>query len=74
MQRPSGRMAAEIEGLTKSFEGRVVIPGFTTTVNRGDKIVLAGRTVFVYRGATNMLFYDLSRPAGQVSKPENVVT
>jgi ATPase subunit of ABC transporter with duplicated ATPase domains len=43
MNRPSGRMAAEIEGVTKAFGDQVVIPGFDAVVNRGEKIILVGR-------------------------------
>src|SRR5687767_5413652 len=41
--RPSGRMAMEIKGVSKSFENHVVIDGFDAIVNRGDRIVLVGR-------------------------------
>ena len=34
--------------------------------------VLAGRLVFVYRGTATAFFYDLSRAAGEPSKPESV--
>jgi ATPase subunit of ABC transporter with duplicated ATPase domains len=43
MNRPSGRMAAEIEGLTKAYDGRAIVPGFDAVVNRGEKIILMGR-------------------------------
>src|SRR6185369_2608652 len=43
MNRPSGRMAAEIEGLTKAYDGRAIVPGYDAVVNRGEKIILMGR-------------------------------
>jgi ATPase subunit of ABC transporter with duplicated ATPase domains len=43
MNRPSGRMAAEIEGVTKAFGNQLVIPSFDAVVNRGEKIILIGR-------------------------------
>src|SRR5205809_2553504 len=43
MSRPSGKVPLEFEGLSKSFGRQVVVPGFSAVVNRGDKIVLAGR-------------------------------
>jgi ATPase subunit of ABC transporter with duplicated ATPase domains len=43
MNRPSGKVPLEFEGLSKSFGNHVVVPGFSAVVNRGDKIVLAGR-------------------------------
>jgi ATPase subunit of ABC transporter with duplicated ATPase domains len=43
MNRPSGKVPLEFEGLSKSFGNHVVVPGFSAVVNRGDKIVLVGR-------------------------------
>jgi ATPase subunit of ABC transporter with duplicated ATPase domains len=43
MQRPSGRTAMEIKGITKSFETLDVIDGFDAIVTRGEKIVIVGR-------------------------------
>ncbi|MEQ1575406.1 MAG: ATP-binding cassette domain-containing protein [Vicinamibacterales bacterium] len=43
MARPSGRMAVEFTGVSKAFDGVPVISGFSAIVNRGEKIVLAGR-------------------------------
>src|SRR4029078_3106199 len=43
MNRPSGRTAMEIKGLSKAFENRDVIDGFDAIVNRGEKIVVVGR-------------------------------
>jgi ATPase subunit of ABC transporter with duplicated ATPase domains len=43
MNRPSGKVPLEFEGLSKSFGKHAVIGGFSAVVNRGDKIVLAGR-------------------------------
>ncbi|MDE3155433.1 MAG: ATP-binding cassette domain-containing protein [Acidobacteriota bacterium] len=43
MNRPSGRMALECEGVSKGYDGTPVVSGFSALVNRGDKIVLVGR-------------------------------
>jgi ATPase subunit of ABC transporter with duplicated ATPase domains len=43
MNRPSGKVPLEFEGLSKSFETHDVIKNFSAVVNRGDKIVLVGR-------------------------------
>src|SRR5882672_2679972 len=43
MNRPSGKVPLEFEGLSKSFGRHVVVPGFSAVINRGDKIVLVGR-------------------------------
>jgi ATPase subunit of ABC transporter with duplicated ATPase domains len=52
MNRPSGRLAMECTGVTKSFGGLSVIPPFDAVVNRGEKIVLVGRNGV---GKTTML-------------------
>src|SRR5215213_3015796 len=41
--RPSGRMAIEIQDVSKAFEANHVIDGFDAIVNRGEKIVIVGR-------------------------------
>ena len=43
MNRPSGRTAMEIKGVSKAHGGAPVIADFSTIVNRGEKIVLVGR-------------------------------
>jgi ATPase subunit of ABC transporter with duplicated ATPase domains len=43
MKRPSGRHPLEFKGLTKAYDGRKVVHGFTASVARGEKIALMGR-------------------------------
>jgi ATPase subunit of ABC transporter with duplicated ATPase domains len=43
MNRPSGRTAMEIKGVSKAHGGVPVIANFSAIVNRGEKIVLVGR-------------------------------
>jgi ATPase subunit of ABC transporter with duplicated ATPase domains len=43
MNRPSGRVALEFSGITKSYGGTRVVPPFSAIVNRGEKVVLVGR-------------------------------
>src|SRR4051794_29862138 len=47
MNRPSGRMAIEIKGISKAFDNGIdhheVIDGFDAIVNRGEKVVIVGR-------------------------------
>jgi ATPase subunit of ABC transporter with duplicated ATPase domains len=43
INRPSGRTAAEIKGLSKHFGAHRVIESFDAVVNRGEKIVIVGR-------------------------------
>ncbi|MGE3277769.1 MAG: ABC-F family ATP-binding cassette domain-containing protein [Vicinamibacterales bacterium] len=69
MQRPSGRMALEFEGVTKGFDGTTVIPGFSAVVNRGDKIVLVGRNGV---GKTTLLRALLADAPGLPPAPEDL--
>ena len=43
LNRPSGRLVAEFDGLSKAYGEAAVIGSFTAVVNRGEKIVLVGR-------------------------------
>src|SRR3954463_2376794 len=43
MNRPSGRAALECSGVSKTHGGAPIVSNFSAIVNRGDKIVLAGR-------------------------------
>src|SRR2546421_1180583 len=43
MNRPSGRLAAEIKGVSKAFGDLQVVRSFSAIVNRNEKIVLVGR-------------------------------
>ena len=52
MNRPSGRVAAEIKGVSKAFGNLKVVSGFSAMVNRNEKIVLVGRNGL---GKTTML-------------------
>jgi ATPase subunit of ABC transporter with duplicated ATPase domains len=43
MNRPSGRVALEFEGVTKTYGGASAVDGFSAIVQRGEKVVLTGR-------------------------------
>src|SRR3984893_8346098 len=43
MKRPSGRHPLEIKSVAKSYDGLKVIPRFTASVTRGEKIAVTGR-------------------------------
>jgi ATPase subunit of ABC transporter with duplicated ATPase domains len=43
MTRPSGKVAMECTGVSKSYGALDVVSGFDAIVNRGDKIVVVGR-------------------------------
>src|SRR5450631_4010840 len=52
MNRPSGRVAAEIKAVSKAFGDLKVVNAFSAIVNRNEKIVLVGRNGL---GKTTML-------------------
>jgi ATPase subunit of ABC transporter with duplicated ATPase domains len=52
MNRPSGRVAAEIKGISKAFGDLKVVSNFSAIVNRNEKIALIGRNGL---GKTTML-------------------
>jgi len=74
MRRPSGKLAFECEGVTKSFADvqrgggahREVIAGFGAVVNRGEKVVLVGRNG---AGKTTLLRALLADAPGMASSP-----
>ena len=52
MNRPSGKHPLEIKNLAKSYDGVRVVPEFTASISRGEKIALIGRNG---AGKTTML-------------------
>jgi len=73
MNRPSGRMAIEIKGISKAFErdGAVthVVDSFDAIVNRGEKIVIVGRNGV---GKTTLLKALLSDAPGVEASPQDL--
>ncbi|MEO1089483.1 MAG: ATP-binding cassette domain-containing protein [Pseudomonadota bacterium] len=71
---PSGTLAIEAEAITKSFDGRCVVPAFSTRVLRGDRIGIVGPN-----GAGKSTLLDLltgrRRPdAGSITHGTNLRT
>jgi ATPase subunit of ABC transporter with duplicated ATPase domains len=66
MNRPSGRTAVEIKGVTKAHGGTPVVAGFSAIVNRGEKIVLVGRNGL---GKTTLLKALLADAPGLPASP-----
>jgi ATPase subunit of ABC transporter with duplicated ATPase domains len=69
MNRPSGRMAMEIKGISKAFGDAHVIGDFDAIVNRGDKIVIVGRNGV---GKTTLLKALLSDAPGMPVSPDDL--
>jgi ATPase subunit of ABC transporter with duplicated ATPase domains len=67
MNRPSGRLAMECTGVSKTFDSLTVIKNFETVVNRGEKIVLVGRNGV---GKTTLLKALLADAPGVTPEPE----
>ena len=69
MNRPSGRVALEFEGLTKTYGGASAVDGFSAIIQRGEKVVLTGRNGV---GKTTLLKALLSDAPGQPHTPQNI--
>ncbi len=69
MNRPSGKLVLECSGVTKAYGDVPVISGFDAIVNRGEKIVLAGRNGM---GKTTLLRALLADAPGQPASPGDI--
>ena len=69
MQRPSGKLAFECSGVSKSHGDLSVIDGFDAVVGRGEKIVLVGRNGL---GKTTMLKALLADAPGRRTAPGDI--
>jgi ATPase subunit of ABC transporter with duplicated ATPase domains len=66
IQRPSGRLVLEAKGVSKAYGDQAVVAGFSPVVNRGEKIVLAGRNG---AGKTTLLKALLADAPGRPPAP-----
>ncbi len=66
MNRPSGKVALEFEGVTKTHGGASAVDHFSAIVGRGEKVVLAGRNGV---GKTTLLKALLSDAPGLPRSP-----
>ena len=69
MNRPSGRLAMECSGVSKSHDGVAIVKGFGAVVNRGEKIVLVGRNGV---GKTTLLKALLADAPGTDRSPRDI--
>jgi len=66
MARPSGKLALEFSGISKSYGDHDVVSNFSAVVNRGEKIVLMGRNGL---GKTTLLKALLADAPGLEASP-----
>ncbi len=69
MKRPSGKHALEIKGLAKSYGEGTVIPPFTASITRGEKIGILGRNG---AGKTTLIRSLIAGGPGAGDEPFNV--
>jgi ATPase subunit of ABC transporter with duplicated ATPase domains len=69
MNRPSGRLALECDGVSKAHGGTAVISAFSALVHRGEKIVLVGRNGL---GKTTLLKALLADAPGRPASPADL--
>jgi ATPase subunit of ABC transporter with duplicated ATPase domains len=67
--RPSGRLVLEAKGVQKTYGKQPVISGFGAVVNRGERIVLAGRNGV---GKTTLLKTLLADAPGMPPAPDDI--
>ena len=66
IERPSGKLALECKGVSKSYESLDVVRDFSAVVNRGEKIVVVGRNGV---GKTTLLRALLAEAPGVDADP-----
>ena len=68
----SGQVVFEAEGISKAFDGRLVVRDFTTRVMRGDRIGLIGANGSGKTTLLKMMLGELRSDAGEVRRGANV--
>src|SRR4029453_2601033 len=68
-RRPSGKVALECKGVSKTHGGVPIVPGFSAVINRGEKIVVTGRNGV---GKTTLLRALLADAPDQPRNPAGI--
>ena len=68
----SGQVVFEAEGISKAFDGRLVVRDFTARVMRGDRIGLIGANGSGKTTLLKMMLGELRSDAGEVRRGANV--
>ena len=69
MAGPSGKLALECSGVSKSYGAHRVVRAFSAMVNRGEKVVLVGRNGLGKTTLLKALLADSPRPAVRAGRP-----
>jgi ATP-binding cassette subfamily F protein uup len=67
-----GKIVADIEGISKAFEGRTVVRNFSGTIMRGDKVGLIGPNGAGKTTLLKMILGELPPDSGTVKKGANL--
>jgi ATP-binding cassette subfamily F protein uup len=62
----SGKRVAEAQGLTKAFGERVIVKGFSTRIQRGDRVAVVGPNGAGKTTLVKLLLGELAPDAGEV--------
>jgi ATP-binding cassette subfamily F protein uup len=68
----SGQTVLEAEGVSKGFDGRTVIAGFSTRIQRGDRVGIIGANGAGKTTLLRLLLGELAPDAGEVRTGTNV--
>ena len=68
----SGKLVAELENVTKSYDGRQLIDGFTTRLIRGDKIGLIGPNGCGKTTLLKLILGDIEPDSGTIRRGTNL--
>ncbi len=69
---PSGKLVAELDSVTKSFDGNVVVKDFSGTLLRGDKIGLIGPNGAGKTTLLKLILGELAPDQGKVRQGSNL--
>jgi ATP-binding cassette subfamily F protein uup len=67
-----GKIVADIEGISKAFEGRTVVRNFSGTIMRGDKVGLIGPNGAGKTTLLKMILGELAPDSGTVKQGANL--
>jgi ATP-binding cassette subfamily F protein uup len=69
---PTGRMVFELDEVTRGYDGRAVVRGFSTRIMRGDRVGLIGRNGSGKTTLLRLMTGDLAPDSGTVRVGANV--